>query len=217
MGVSAAPGSGRRRVGRPTGGDSADTRQRILHAAVRCFASRGLARTTLREVSDAADLTTGTLYHHFSSKEELYVAAYTWTVGTVYERFDAATADVAGLRPRLLALLDCALELHTHTPELQQMILRAWVEHADADADPLPIPPVVTEFLTGIVAEAVARGELDPEDGQALMDVFRCMMWGIMTIALTRPEAPASAVEGLKRVLEGTLILDGNVVPADRP
>jgi AcrR family transcriptional regulator len=74
------PKSARRRPGRPAGADSAATREALLRAAVETFAEYGLARTTLRQVADAAGMTTGTLYHHYATKEALFVAAFTWAV-----------------------------------------------------------------------------------------------------------------------------------------
>ncbi|MGQ0633282.1 MAG: TetR family transcriptional regulator C-terminal domain-containing protein [Planctomycetaceae bacterium] len=47
------------------------TREKILRAAARLFALQGYHATTLEEVRDAAALTTGAFFHHFSCKEDL--------------------------------------------------------------------------------------------------------------------------------------------------
>ena len=96
----------RRRVGRPAGADSAETREALLRAAVETFAVTGLARTTLRQVADAAGLTTGTLYHHYATKEALYIAAFLWAVDQLYAEYDDAIEGVDTLRERLLATLE---------------------------------------------------------------------------------------------------------------
>jgi AcrR family transcriptional regulator len=49
-------------------------RDRILDAAVACFASRGFSGTTTREVASLAGITEAGLYRHFPSKEALYTA-----------------------------------------------------------------------------------------------------------------------------------------------
>jgi AcrR family transcriptional regulator len=51
-------------------------RAAILDAALRCFTRQGLAQTTIADVRKASKASTGTLYHHFSSKEELAAALY---------------------------------------------------------------------------------------------------------------------------------------------
>ena len=46
-------------------------RARIRDAAIRLFAERGAAGTTVRDIADAAGVSPGLLRHHFGSKEAL--------------------------------------------------------------------------------------------------------------------------------------------------
>jgi AcrR family transcriptional regulator len=46
----------------------------ILEAAARLFAAKGFHRTTTREIAEAADLSEGTLYNYFDSKNDLLIA-----------------------------------------------------------------------------------------------------------------------------------------------
>ena len=46
-------------------------RERILHAAARLFRERGYKGTTVRDIADAVGILSGSLFHHFSSKEEM--------------------------------------------------------------------------------------------------------------------------------------------------
>lgn len=46
-------------------------RDELLHLAAAMMAERGLRATTVREIADAAGILSGSLYHHFSSKEEM--------------------------------------------------------------------------------------------------------------------------------------------------
>jgi AcrR family transcriptional regulator len=47
------------------------TRQTILTAAFDLFAQRGYAHTTLEDIAEAAEVSTGTLFAYFPSKEEI--------------------------------------------------------------------------------------------------------------------------------------------------
>lgn len=53
----------------------AQTRQRLLEEAERLFKERGYAATSLEQIADAADVTKGAIYGHFSSKEDLLLSA----------------------------------------------------------------------------------------------------------------------------------------------
>lgn len=49
-------------------------RRRVLDAAAGLFVAQGYAGTTLREIAAAAGIKAGSIYHHFDSKEALFVA-----------------------------------------------------------------------------------------------------------------------------------------------
>ncbi|VEG58004.1 transcriptional regulator [Mycolicibacterium aurum] len=46
-------------------------RDELLALAATMFAERGLRATTVRDIADSAGILSGSLYHHFSSKEEM--------------------------------------------------------------------------------------------------------------------------------------------------
>src|SRR6478752_8957420 len=46
-------------------------RDELLELAAAMFAERGLRATTVRDIADSAGILSGSLYHHFSSKEEM--------------------------------------------------------------------------------------------------------------------------------------------------
>ncbi|MCB9438962.1 MAG: TetR/AcrR family transcriptional regulator [Mycolicibacterium sp.] len=46
-------------------------RDELLELSAQMFAERGLKATTVRDIADAAGILSGSLYHHFSSKEQM--------------------------------------------------------------------------------------------------------------------------------------------------
>ena len=49
----------------------ASRRDELLQLAATMFAERGLRATTVRDIADRAGILSGSLYHHFASKEEM--------------------------------------------------------------------------------------------------------------------------------------------------
>ena len=49
----------------------ADRRGKILEAATRRFAEHGFEATTVRQIADDVSILSGSLYHHFASKEAM--------------------------------------------------------------------------------------------------------------------------------------------------
>ena len=56
--------------------DAQKTRQLLIEAAIGEFATRGVANTTLTDIADAAKVTRGAVYWHFSSKAEIFNAIW---------------------------------------------------------------------------------------------------------------------------------------------
>ncbi len=58
-------------MGAHSPGQPASRREELLALSAAMFAERGLRATTVRDIADAAGILSGSLYHHFSSKEEM--------------------------------------------------------------------------------------------------------------------------------------------------
>ena len=63
-------------MARKTKEEALKTRQMLLDAAIEQFALRGVSNTTLTDIADAAGVTRGAVYWHFSSKSELFNAMW---------------------------------------------------------------------------------------------------------------------------------------------
>lgn len=66
-----------------------ERRQQIMNAAELVFLERGLSGATMEEVASRAELSKGTLYLYFKSKDELYVATLNRLLGAMVARFEA--------------------------------------------------------------------------------------------------------------------------------
>ena len=81
-----------RRGGIPDTVAPGGTREHLLAVAVREFAHRGFARTSIRDIARAAGLQPGSVYHHFASKDDLFVAAHSAGMREVVRLMEAAPA-----------------------------------------------------------------------------------------------------------------------------
>lgn len=70
MATKARPAAAKRGAA-STGGGGSDRRSQLLGIAAALFATRGYAETTVRDIADEAGMLSGSLYHHFSSKEAM--------------------------------------------------------------------------------------------------------------------------------------------------
>ena len=68
------------------------TRARIVEAAIRLHTARGILGTSWRDIAEAADVSTGTVYNHFPSLDELVPACG----AALMERLDPPSPSDAG-------------------------------------------------------------------------------------------------------------------------
>ncbi|MFL6315390.1 MAG: TetR/AcrR family transcriptional regulator [Nitrososphaeraceae archaeon] len=57
-----------------TSGYKTDIKERIVQSAIQCFSKYGFDRSRMDDISQKADLSKGTLYLYFKSKEDLFYA-----------------------------------------------------------------------------------------------------------------------------------------------
>jgi AcrR family transcriptional regulator len=77
-------------------GTAAGTRQRVLDAAERLFAARGFARTSVRDITEAAGANLGAVNYHFRSKDNLYAEVFARRAALFNEPVLAAAREAAG-------------------------------------------------------------------------------------------------------------------------
>ena len=93
----------------------ATRRDELLELAAAMFAERGLRATTVRDIADAAGILSGSLYHHFSSKEEMVDEVLRSFLDWLFERYqqiiDTEPNPLARLKGLFMASFD-AIEHH---------------------------------------------------------------------------------------------------------
>ncbi|MBV8965441.1 MAG: TetR family transcriptional regulator KstR2 [Mycobacteriaceae bacterium] len=65
----------------------ASRRDELLELAATMFAERGLRATTVRDIADAAGILSGSLYHHFASKEQMVDEVLRGFLEWLFERY----------------------------------------------------------------------------------------------------------------------------------
>ncbi len=79
-------------------------RQDILEAAKDIFFSKGFQAATMDQIAEAAELSKGSLYLHFASKEELYVTILVKGLDLLYDRFQVAVRNKTGWDEKIRSL-----------------------------------------------------------------------------------------------------------------
>ena len=170
------------------------TRQRILQAAARLFATRGFAGTSIAAVMNECDLTSGGFYAHFKSKAQLYKEAICGVCATPALSITTDDRVEPGESNRLIDKLDFAFlatDVNSAAPEVRQAYALA-LESLQRQLDRNNPYGSTGDYSTALAAAAVligARAVHASVDDQAIQrsmaDACRSALQKIM-----KPERP---------------------------
>lgn len=95
---------------------SSERRDEILAIAARLIAKRGYSATTVRDIADEAGILSGSLYHHFASKETMLQEILHDFMGRLLSSYEKISAEATDPRAGIDALIECAFQTIDREP-----------------------------------------------------------------------------------------------------
>ncbi|APE45948.1 TetR family transcriptional regulator (plasmid) [Sulfitobacter alexandrii] len=212
---------------------ASDRREAILDAAQALFMERGWEIVTIADVLEAAGISRGGFYHHFTAKEDLLTQIVARLTQQAMVAAEAARDQTAGdALARLNAFIAGSLRSHAENPESLQVFAEVLARPGNDilfqrifEANSAMIQPI----LTGMIVEGVEDGTFDVADPALTAEVIVGLAQGrrqalsrILTAALAGNTDAATAELDTRMLAEG-LICDrllglpqGSVVLSDK-
>jgi TetR/AcrR family transcriptional regulator len=149
---------------------SENTINNILASAATLFTAKNYADVTVGQIASEALVTKGAVYHHFTSKEELYLELIHADLARKKELFQRAIASGDSCRDRLGRLTRAFFDLSPVERTLIKLVRRdnhkfenpARAELVRAYQSSLP------ELIEGVIRDGIRTGELAPADPRLL-------------------------------------------------
>lgn len=191
-------------------GRGATTRSRILASGADAFREKGLDDTAFVDVAEAAGLQRGSLYYHFTSRDELAEQllrdAWTRTASVVRRAVDRLPNDaspIGRLETAITAHLLSQLSESGYTAGLVHVLARV---PQDVRRQSLRRERSYLSYLRGLVFDAVAAGELRAgiHARTTVLILISAMNWSIEWF---EPSGSLSPEQLADQML--TLVLDG--------
>ena len=153
---------------RLTDATKAARRAQIVEAAISCFLEKGYTNTSMSDIIKASGLSSGSIYSHFSGKEDILISAINERLNSVKELYDtfpggAGPQDILEIiytnllvNENFTAMLRIRLE-SLHAPEI-----------ARATADIMPrLQGIIVKTLTPWATEQLSvLHEINPDPAQ---------------------------------------------------
>jgi TetR/AcrR family transcriptional regulator len=140
-----------------------ETRQAILRAAEHEFAERGYAGARMDDVAAKVGIKRASMVYYFRDKRSLYLALLDDLFGELLPRYQAALAEGANARERLIGCLDVWTTAVVERPGLVRILMWESARVRRASAQPLAeeIAPIIAMISEGIAA-GQAEGTFRP-------------------------------------------------------
>lgn len=149
----------------PASDRSAETRQRILDAALGEFAAKGLAGARTEAIAAAAGVNKALLYYYYDSKENLYLAALEMIAARVRDSSMAAFLLGASAGERILRAALNHFDRIVTQQEFQSLMQQEMIRMHKGESGAMPVlvkkvfEPVLIMYRS-MVREGIASGEL---------------------------------------------------------
>jgi AcrR family transcriptional regulator len=190
----------------------AERREELLRAAIEQIEARGVAAVRIADVASALGVSNALVLYHFSTKEQLVAAAFTY----------AAEGDLAHLRKllgrRTSALRRLRSAVRWYAPTGQAKGWRLWIEGWAVALREPALQEVTRDLdrrwkaaLTEVIAEGVAAGEFHCPDPEATALRLTALLDGLAVQLTSYAGAVARyrAQEWVDEALARELGLDG--------
>lgn len=145
-----------------------DRRELIVSAAAEMFARKGIRSTTVREIADAVGVLSGSLYHYFSSKDEIVREILMDFLDTIRAEYAEVLARGGGAAETLRDVVLTSLQVARQQPDATAIYqnelryLRETPQFKEVQAAAAEVQRVWLEIIERGVADGTFRDDIPP-------------------------------------------------------
>jgi AcrR family transcriptional regulator len=168
-----------------------ETRSRILEAAAEDFARYGYDGTGVAQICQHAGVTKGAFYHHFPSKQAVFMELLDRWLATLDAQFAAIRADAASVPEGLLRMAGMVRQVFVVASGRLPMFLEFWNRAArDPTTWQATIAPYrrYQAFFSSLIQAGIAEGTLRPCEPDKAARVIVSLAVGLILQGVLDPD-----------------------------
>lgn len=177
----------------------------ILACAAEMFARRGVGATTVRDIGDAVGVQSGSLYHHFKSKDAIVEEILAGFLDAIQDRYARVLASDDPPARCLHALVLASLEVAADQPYATTIYQNElpYLREQPMFGDVLKAAASVQRTWLQIIEQGVADGAFRGDiDAKLFYRLIRDAVW--LSARWQQPQTPAKLADSITTVfLEG--------------
>lgn len=141
------------------------SKEQILQAALICFARKGYHQTTMDDIVATSNLSKGTLYWYFKSKQELFIALIDWFFRQFDEEISHTSLDHVSAAEKIRAMVAVFMANIEQTIPFYKITMDFWAQTSEDEQLRQMFGQFLSKFqgqLSAVIEEGIARGEFRP-------------------------------------------------------
>ncbi len=188
---------------------SEDTHERIKSTAMRLFAQNGYDRTGVAEICQASYLSKGAFYHHFPSKQALFLELLQEWMTSLESEFSQILARANSVPDGLLEMTGTLQNVFDAADGHLPLFLEFWTQaYRDETIWNATIEPYrrYQHFFARLLEHGVREGSLRPLDSELGARIIVSFAVGVLVQGLLDPKSAAwdqIGRSGVKTILNG--------------
>ena len=189
---------------------SEETRQRILATALERFGKDGYDATGVAEICAGAGVSKGAFYHHFPSKQAVFLALMDGWLADLDNQMQNARLATHNVPKGLIAMAGMTGDLFSTSKDHYAIIFEFWIQASrQSEIWQAAIAPFhrYQELIAGIIQCGIAEGSLDPKINSGdTAHVLMALVMGLLLQAYFDHDNAAwgrVAQDGMQMFIEG--------------
>jgi AcrR family transcriptional regulator len=186
-----------------------ETRRRILEAAEECFARYGYDSTGVAEICKAAAVSKGALYHHFATKQAIFVEMFeTWMDGFAeqMQRIPQQADSVPNALLRMVKMIGVIFQRAAgQLPLFVEFLTKASRDPETWNATIAPYK-FFRDFFADLIRRGIDEGSLRQVDPELTARIIVSFGAGLVMQGVFDPEGgrwTEVGVQGIQTILQG--------------
>lgn len=188
---------------------SEETRNHILEAATHLFSKTGYDATGVAEICQAAGVSKGAFYHHFPTKQAVFLALLNSYLNGIDAGFKVMRQQTQDVPQAILQMAELVGSLFETADIHLSIFLEFWTQ---ANHDPQVWEAAIAPYrryqtyFASMIQEGINEGSLNPIDAQLAARVLVSLAIGMLMQSLFDPQItdwPGEARDSMELFLNG--------------
>ncbi len=194
--------------------DKDKKKRKILLAAMKVFAGKGVKNTRMVDIAQEAGIGKGTVYDYFRSRDEILVEAFYLIRGDLNERMESLLSESGSPEVKVRSISRAAYDSFSQFPDdFMEIIVDFWSEgirQRDAHGNlVINLADIYANFrrqLSQVLAEGIEKGDFRQMDTNAVSSTLMAIIDGLLLQLIVERKAfnhPAVIDDALGVIFDG--------------